>query len=178
VKKIVKFLPLLVLLITIIFFAFLLNYRSNQDINKEDLIAKSIPEISLKFLDDKNSSFNLQYLKESQDKYFLIHFFASWCSPCIADHEKLLFLSKKNVVDIYAILWQDLEDNGKKFIENNGNPYKKIAIDSNGIFGKKIGVKGVPETFLIDKNGKIIKHYQGSIKYDDIIDLIKFINNG
>ena len=127
-------------------------------LNKKDktlnspLLNKPIPEINLDSL--KNEKLNESDFKK---EILLVNFFASWCVPCIVEHDFLFELKKQNPIKIYGINYKDDIKNLEIWLEKLGNPYSKIGIDKTGITGINWGVNGIPESFLIDKNG-IIKH--------------------
>ena len=127
-------------------------------LNKKDktlnspLLNKPIPEINLVSL--KNEKLNEADFKK---EILLVNFFASWCVPCIVEHDFLFELKKQKPIKIYGINYKDDIENLEIWLEKLGNPYSKIGIDKTGITGINWGVNGIPESFLIDKNG-IIKH--------------------
>ena len=127
-------------------------------LNKKDktlnspLLNKPIPEINLDSL--KNEKLNESDFKK---EILLVNFFASWCVPCIVEHDFLFELKKQKPIKIYGINYKDDIENLQIWLEKLGNPYSKIGIDKTGITGINWGVNGIPESFLIDKNG-IIKH--------------------
>ena len=102
----------------------------------------------------KNEKLNESDFKK---EILLVNFFASWCVPCIVEHDFLFELKKKKSIKIYGINYKDDIENLEIWLEKLGNPYSKIGIDKTGITGINWGVNGIPESFLIDKNG-IIKH--------------------
>ncbi len=134
-------------------------------LNKKDktlnspLLNKPIPEINLDSL--KNEKLNESDFKK---EILLVNFFASWCVPCIVEHDFLFELKKQKPIKIYGINYKDDIKNLEIWLEKLGNPYSKIGIDKTGITGINWGVNGIPESFLIDKNG-IIKH-----KINGVID--------
>ena len=83
-------------------------------------------------------------------------------------------LSKSQSVKLIGLNYRDNLKNAKKFINQLGNPYSKILIDSDGTLGVEFGAYGVPETFLIDKRKKIIKKFVGPIN-EEIVEEIKSI---
>ena len=127
-------------------------------LNKKDktlnspLLNKPIPEINLDSL--KNEKLNESDFKK---EILLVNFFASWCVQCIVEHDFLFELKKQKPIKIYGINYKDDIKNLEIWLEKLGNPYSKIGIDKTGITGINWGVNGIPESFLIDKNG-IIKH--------------------
>ena len=134
-------------------------------LNKKDktlnspLLNKPIPEINLDSL--KNEKLNESDFKK---EILLVNFFASWCVPCIVEHDFLFELKKQKPIKIYGINYKDDIKNLEIWLEKLGNPYSKIGIDETGITGINWGVNGIPESFLIDKNG-IIRH-----KINGVID--------
>ncbi len=145
-----------------------------KSIENTKIIEKKIPEFSLKIL---NSSEQLSHKTLSSDKFALLNFFASWCTSCIAENADLLDLGKNNKINIYGIAWHDDEKTLTKWLNKNGNPYKKVAIDNEGSLEINLGLTGVPETFLV-KNGKeVIFHQKGPLTPEiinqEILPLIK-----
>ena len=147
-------------------------------LNKKDktlnspLLNKPIPEINLVSL--KNEKLNETDFKK---EILLVNFFASWCVPCIVEHDFLFELKKQKPIKIYGINYKDDIENLEIWLEKLGNPYSKIGIDKTGITGINWGVNGIPESFLIDKNG-IIKHkINGVIKEKQIKILLTKIES-
>jgi len=83
-------------------------------------------------------------------------------------------LSTNQSIKIIGLNYRDNLSNAKKFINEFGNPYTQILIDSDGTLGVEFGAYGVPETLIIDKNKKIIKKFVGPIN-EEILQEIKSI---
>jgi len=83
----------------------------------------------------------------------VINFFASWCLPCKAEHPLLFSLGKDYGVPVYGIAFKDRPADTAKYIQEMGSPYAKIGLDESGRTGLDFGLMGVPETFILDKNG-------------------------
>ncbi|WP_176438526.1 DsbE family thiol:disulfide interchange protein [Actibacterium lipolyticum] len=92
----------------------------------------------------------------------LVNFWASWCAPCRAEHASLETMQNEGVV-IYGINYKDEPANALGFLEELGNPYAAIAADGEGRTALEWGVYGVPETYVIDGNGKIVLRFAGPI---------------
>ena len=92
-----------------------------------------------------------------------VNLFASWCAPCEAEHKLVSALSDQNPGQVYGVLYKDDPDNGREFLQRLGNPYTKIALDRNGQGGLEFGLTGVPETFVISEDGKILEHIAGPL---------------
>ena len=80
-------------------------------------------------------------------------------------------LSKSQSVKLIGLNYRDNQINAKKFINEFGNPYSQILIDKDGTLGIEFGAYGVPETFVIDKNKKIIRKFVGPINQEIVMKL-------
>ena len=112
----------------------------------------------------------------TDEKYYLINIWASWCIPCRKEHKFLIKLQKQEKIKLIGINYKDKFKNAKNFLNDFENPYQIIFKDKNGIVSIELGAYGVPETFLINKNLQIIKKIIGPINpktYNEIIEIIK-----
>jgi len=141
------------------------------------LIGKKIPEVPVK-LANLNLNINNEELlnfKNYQNQLFAVNFFASWCAPCRVEAPLIEDLSK--IIPVIGIAYKDKDIDTKKFLEEFGNPYKKIGADSSGKIAIEWGVYGVPETFLINEKGDIIYRHAGPLLYNvfksEILPLVK-----
>jgi len=92
-------------------------------------------------------------------KPLLVNFFASWCAGCQDEHAYLLQLAQGAQVPIVGIDYKDALDDGRNWLQRRGNPYAQVLVDLDGKTGIDWGVYGVPETFVLDAQGRIIfKH--------------------
>ncbi len=92
----------------------------------------------------------------------LVNYWASWCGPCRAEHPNLEALAEEGVV-IYGANYKDKPANALKFLEELGNPYASIGADESGRMALDWGVYGVPETYVIDGEGKVVLRFAGPI---------------
>ena len=106
------------------------------------------------------------------EKFIVINIWASWCVPCLQEHKYLMNLKNNSSINLIGLNYKDKENNAKKFIYKNGNPYDTILIDDYGIISIELGAYGVPETFII-YNSKIIKKYIGPLSQKNIIEIKK-----
>ncbi|HTX51168.1 MAG TPA: DsbE family thiol:disulfide interchange protein [Caulobacteraceae bacterium] len=85
----------------------------------------------------------------------LVNFFASWCVPC-AEETPALAALKAEGVRIVGIAWKDQPANTRAFLARYGDPYQAVFVDADGRAGIDFGVTGVPETYLVGANGRIL----------------------
>ncbi|WP_294278743.1 redoxin family protein [uncultured Sphingomonas sp.] len=97
----------------------------------------------------------------------LLNVFASWCIPCIAEAPQLMALKAKGVA-IDAIAIHDKAPAIADFLRRNGDPYTAIGDDARSSVQMALGSSGVPETFLIDGRGRIVRQYIGDIRADQV----------
>lgn len=97
----------------------------------------------------------------------LLNVFASWCIPCIAEAPQLMALKAKGVA-IDAIAIHDKGPAIADFLRRNGDPYAAIGDDARSSVQMALGSSGVPETFLIDGRGRIVRQYIGDIRADQV----------
>ena len=152
------------ILILLIFFGLLFSLFYNSLFEKKDfeprvMIGKRLPNLSSKSLfDDQN--INIEQI--TNNNLFIINIFASWCAPCKVEHPFLMQLKKKKI-KIIGINYKDNKKNAKVFLKKYGNPYQKVLLDNKGELSINLGAYGVPETYLVDKNFKIIDKQIGPI---------------
>ncbi|HLQ76578.1 MAG TPA: DsbE family thiol:disulfide interchange protein [Terriglobia bacterium] len=116
------------------------------------LIDRPAPEFQLARLDEPRQTFSP---KEMRGKVWLLNTWASWCVSCRQEHPLLLALSRAGVVPIFGLDYKDRRGNAMEWLRQNGNPYVINVQDIDGRVGIDYGVYGVPETYLIDKDGVI-----------------------
>ncbi len=92
----------------------------------------------------------------------LLNVWASWCGPCRDEHPLLMALRQKGVT-IIGLNYKDRPEAAKRFLAQLGNPYEMIGVDETGRVAIDLGVYGVPETFLIDAQGRVVDRHVGPI---------------
>jgi cytochrome c biogenesis protein CcmG/thiol:disulfide interchange protein DsbE len=115
--------------------------------------------------------------KDMLGKVWILNVWASWCVACREEHPILVELAKKNVVPLLGLNYKDDRPNGIAWLERHGNPYVMSLYDRDGRVGIDYGVYGVPETFVIDRQGVIRYKRIGvvtpEILRDRILPLVK-----
>jgi cytochrome c biogenesis protein CcmG/thiol:disulfide interchange protein DsbE len=95
-------------------------------------------------------------------KAVLVNFFASWCAPCRIEHSTLSGLAASGV-PIYGIAYKDKPQDARRFLADLGDPYQRIGLDLEGRTAIDFGVYGVPETYILDRDGRIRFRYAGAL---------------
>lgn len=93
----------------------------------------------------------------------LLNFFGSWCPPCLIEHPMLMEIARSGDVPIYAIDWKDEPGAGAAWLARQGNPFIRIGDDQSGRTAIDFGVTGAPETFVIDRQGRVRYRHVGVI---------------
>ena len=172
-NRTILIMPLIGLVLICLFFLIFILLEKNPNDPPSALLNKNLPTFSSINLYDKEEDFLSDSLK---GKYTLINFFASWCTPCRAEHH-LFFKVKKEIPELYILGFshKDDLDDSKKYLEEEGNPYSFVGIDKDGKIAFDFGVFGLPETFIINKNGEIIYKHTGPLTKKIIEDEIAIL---
>jgi cytochrome c biogenesis protein CcmG/thiol:disulfide interchange protein DsbE len=127
------------------------------------LIDRPVPQFELPALDGGEglSSADLK------GRVSLVNVFASWCVPCRVEHPVLMRLAEEGV-PIFGINYKDPPDKAKAWLAELGDPFEEIGADRNGRVGIEWGVYGVPETFVVDAQGRIRHRHVGPIQARDL----------
>jgi cytochrome c biogenesis protein CcmG/thiol:disulfide interchange protein DsbE len=116
------------------------------------LIDKPAPGFALTRLDSAGTTVRRD---DMLGKVWLLNVWASWCTACRQEHSTLLQLSRMNAVPIVGLNYKDTRPEGLDWLGRFGDPYSMSVFDQDGRVGIDYGVYGVPETFVIDKQGVI-----------------------
>jgi cytochrome c biogenesis protein CcmG, thiol:disulfide interchange protein DsbE len=127
------------------------------------LIDRPAPKFALTALEAGSTGFQTEDLA---GKVSLVNIFASWCAGCRVEHPTLLRIAKEGAIPLYGINWKDKPGDGLKWLKSQRNPYLKVGDDQNGRLGIDLGVTGVPETFVVDRTGRIRYRHAGPITED------------
>jgi cytochrome c biogenesis protein CcmG, thiol:disulfide interchange protein DsbE len=129
------------------------------------LIDKPLPAFSLPTLEDPNKVMSNADL---HGKVVLINVWASWCVACKQEHPLLVQLGRSGIVPLIGLNYKDARADAEHVLRADGNPYDVSLVDADGRVGIDWGVYGVPETFLIDKQGIIRYKHIGPISPEDL----------
>lgn len=128
-------------------------------------IDKPAPAFKVSQLHDAGQTISPEDMK---GRVWLLNVWASWCVSCRQEHPLLVELAKRNVVPIVGLNYKDGRNEGLTWLREWGDPYLLSAFDADGKIGIDYGVYGVPETFLIDKQGIIRAKHIGPLTAEAI----------
>ena len=126
------------------------------------------------FIEEKQINFNEVLTGKN---FYLINIWSSWCEPCKDESEYLLELKKNTPVMMIGINYKDNKKNALNFLKLYGNPFDQIFIDKQGTISINFGAYGVPETFLINEDKKVLKKYIGPLDDEDVYEIKKIAKN-
>ncbi|MDX2252206.1 MAG: DsbE family thiol:disulfide interchange protein [Nitrospira sp.] len=129
------------------------------------LVGKEAPAFSRQQLHEQDKVFARTDLA---GQVWLLNFWASWCSGCKTEHPVLMELAKSGAVPIYGMDYKDQRDEALAWLNRWGNPYQIVGVDLEGRVGIDYGVYGVPETYVIDKQG-VIRYKQIGPVNDEVL---------
>lgn len=164
-----------ILLFTIalfLIFCFIILFKSLN--NSNIYVPKTISEKTLVNFNSKDFFSEVEISSDQifvGNEFYILNIWSSWCSPCRDEHPKLMQLSKNSSVKLIGLNYKDNPKNAKKFIDILGNPYSMIIIDENGTISIELGAYGVPETYIISKDKKIIKKFIGPLSEESIKEI-------
>ena len=134
------------------------------------LIGKPAPAFSLPRLDNADQRLARDDLL---GKVWMLNVWASWCAPCREEHPLVVDLAKRQVVPVYGLNYKDTRNAARNWLANLGDPYQATAFDQDGRVGIDFGVYGVPETFIIDKQGIVRLKHIGPLTPDVVRERIE-----
>jgi cytochrome c biogenesis protein CcmG/thiol:disulfide interchange protein DsbE len=151
-----RYLPFLLFLSLACLLTFFLYVKAPVE---QNLVGTSIPELSLPVYQ--------QAEKAKPDAIMIYNLFASWCVPCISELPLLRHVAAPDV-QIVGIAWKDKPEALEEWLHRFGNPYDAIYLDNNGHYGLALGMRGVPESFIVDQQGIIRHHHVGPLTDADM----------
>jgi len=135
-------------------------------------IDKPVPQFDLPPLYEDKSGLSSDNL--SKGRVSLVNIFASWCVPCRVERPVLMELADSGT-PVHGITYKDEPPESRRFLRSLGNPYSRIGVDEVGRTATEFGVSGVPETFIISGDGRIVYQQIGPITDANRDDLMAAI---
>lgn len=156
------FVPLAALLaLGLLFGLYALN--RNPQVQPQALVGKPVPTVSLPTLAEGQP---VSLREMASEGPMIVNFFASWCAPCEIEHPVLMGL-KGEPVRVVGVAYKDAPQNSQAFLDRLGDPFAEILVDRDGRAGVEFGVTGVPETFVVGRDGTILAKHTGPLTEAD-----------
>jgi cytochrome c biogenesis protein CcmG/thiol:disulfide interchange protein DsbE len=166
-----RLLPVAIFLVMAAVFAFALRSDDPSKLPSA-LIGKPAPKLTLAPIDalqkDGKAVPGLDTDALVTGKPVVVNFWASWCAPCIAEHPLLVKMVRDTGVNLVGINHKDQAANARRFLARHGNPYAAIGTDDDGRAAIEWGVYGMPETFVLDGQGRIVYKHVGPISAESL----------
>lgn len=160
-------LPFVVFIILAVFLFVGLNLNPREV--PSPLVGKPAPAFVLPQLHATAKHFSPGDMK---GKVWLLNAWASWCAACEAEHPVLMELARQNIVPILGLNYKDKREAALIWLERRGDPYVLNVSDIEGRTGIDYGVYGVPETYVIDKQGVIQYKQIGPVTRENLREKI------
>jgi len=147
-------LPLAIFIVLVGFF--IVGLKLDPRVVPSPLINKPAPAFQLPQMGEAGKSVSTA---DMRGKVWLLNVWASWCTACREEHPLLMDMSRRGDIPLIGMDYKDTDAEASAVLQQAGNPYRKVAVDRDGRVGIDYGVYGVPETYVIDKQG-IIRYKQ------------------
>lgn len=165
-----------------VFLAVMVYFWIGLDLNPRKLpsalIDRPVPEFELPPIQGREEGLSTEDL---EGRVSLVNVFGSWCRGCVAEHPVLMLIANGGDVPLYGLNWKDKPGAGTAWLERHGDPYARVGDDANGRVAIELGVTGAPETYVIDKEGRVqYKHIgpvTGQIWRETLRPLIEKLQN-
>lgn len=157
-KRLVAFAPLVALLVVVVASVILLTRGGERETFKAGMLGQQAPAFTLERLGG-GAPVTSEAL---QGRSYLINVFASWCTPCRAEHPELVRLGAEGAT-IVGVAYKDQPENTARFLNELGDPFSVVGMDPEGRLGLELGVTGAPETFVIGPDGAIRYVHRGAL---------------
>jgi cytochrome c biogenesis protein CcmG, thiol:disulfide interchange protein DsbE len=157
-NRAVALIPIVALLALIGVGVLLLTREQTRENFSEGRLGRPAPSYSLASLDEGEPVTSAV----RAGRPYVINVFASWCTPCRAEHPQLMALQAGGV-DIVGVAYKDRPEATLRFLNELGDPFADVGLDPDGRFGLELGITGAPETFVIGANGAIVAVHRGPL---------------
>lgn len=134
--------------------------------NKASFLMRTIPVFEApKAFFTTQDSFSHAMLKD--EPVHIVNYFASWCAPCVIEHPNLIKIAEETNTPIHGVVIKDSKVNIQMYLEDHGNPYATLS-ENNSDLSKIFNIMGLPETYVLNHEGKVLLHFQGPIMQYDL----------
>ncbi len=166
-KRALAFAPLIVLVLLVAVSAFLLTRGGERATVTDGLVGRPAPAYSLERLGGGEPVTSAAL----EGRAYLINLFASYCTPCLAEHPLLMEL-KSQGVRIVGVAHRDEPADAVQFLARLGDPFSEVGLDPDGRFALELGAAGMPETFVVAADGTIRAVHRGALTPEIVAEKI------
>ena len=175
-RRLLFLLPLATLALMAGFFAWSLMAGRDPASIGSVMVGRPAPRLDVRALRDGDKPLTDAMLRTG--KPTIVNFFASWCTPCLADHPLFTRLKEREGATIVGIAWKDKPEATRAWLQRLGDPFKVVGYDQDGKTALDWGLSGVPETYLIDGEGIVRLHFRGPITERDLATILPLLRGG
>lgn len=133
--------------------------KRDPQVQPQALVGKMVPDLTLPTLVEGQP---VRIRELAAEGAMVLNLFASWCAPCEVEHPILMGLRGQGI-RVVGIAYKDAPPNAQAFLNRLGNPYATALVDRDGRAGVELGVTGVPETFVIGRDGTVLAKHTGPL---------------
>ncbi|MFZ5782048.1 MAG: DsbE family thiol:disulfide interchange protein [Pseudomonadota bacterium] len=169
-RRLLFLLPLLTLALMAGFFAWSLMAGRDPASIGSVMVGRPAPKLDVPALREGEEPLTGALLRTG--KPVLVNFFASWCTPCLAEHPLFTRLAEREGADIIGIAWKNKAADARAWLKRLGDPFRHAGLDLEGRAGIDWGLSGVPETYAVDGDGIVRLHFRGPITERDVTERI------
>ncbi len=162
-KRALALLPLLALAVLVAVAALLLSRGGEPQTFSDGRIGRPAPTYALASLNGGEAVSS----EARAGRVYVINLFASWCTPCRAEHPQMMALEAAGV-EIVGVAYKDQPEAAARFLDRLGDPYAEVGLDPRGRFALELGAVGVPETFVVGADGTILAVHRGPLMPADV----------
>lgn len=173
-RRWLRFVPAVAVVLVLVSLVWRLAHPPDTNV-ESGMVGKAVPQFTAAAAVAGVPAFSSAELAHGKPR--LVHFFASWCVPCIGEAPVLAELKQQGVA-IDGIAVRDRPDDLRNFLARNGNPFERIASDPQSRLQLAFGSAGVPETFVVDGHGIIRLQNIGPMEPEDIPAMLEAMGTG
>lgn len=165
-----RFLPLALLAVLVLVFVGVLLSGRDPHALTSPMIGKPLPAFELLPLVEGGPPLTDKTV--TADGPAILNFFASWCLPCRVEQPVLLRLAQDRRIAVFGVAWKDDPAAARAFLKEAGNPFSGVGIDRSGGLALDLGVTGVPESFVIGRDGRVLYRHAGPLTDRDVAEIV------
>lgn len=145
--------------------------KRDPQVQPQAMVGKPMPDLALPTL---RGGQTVRLRAMAAEGPMLVNFFASWCAPCEIEHPVLMGLKGKGV-RVLGVAYKDAPPNTEAFLTRLGDPFMTAVVDRDGAAGVEFGVTGVPETYVVSRDGQILAKHTGPLSDADAARLVQLL---